>query len=80
MRFLWIGVLLGAAGIIVVGCGPAVPEKELGTVLYEVPKVPGSEDAYELPEVQAAGKARPEEEVPTEEPGPGSGDDESEEQ
>lgn len=37
--------------ILSAGCGPAVPEEELGTVLEEAPEVPGSQKPYELPEV-----------------------------
>jgi hypothetical protein len=33
------------------GCGPAVSEKELGTIEYEVPQVPGAEKPYKLPAV-----------------------------
>ena len=31
------------------GCGPELSEEELGTIQYEVPKVPGADRPYELP-------------------------------
>lgn len=34
------------------GCsGPAIPTEELGNVVYEVPKVPGAEHEYVVPEL-----------------------------
>jgi len=36
-----------------VGCGPAIPSEELGDVVFEVPKVPGAEEPYPLPESKA---------------------------
>ncbi len=32
------------------GCGPAVPEEELGTVVFEVPYVPAEDEPGESPE------------------------------
>lgn len=42
------------AGLLIVlpavcGCGPAVSPQELGTPVYEIPTVPGSEKLYHLP-------------------------------
>jgi hypothetical protein len=34
------------------GCGPAVPQKELGETVFEVPEVAGAEEPYELPEIE----------------------------
>ena len=40
------------------GCRPSLSEEEFGTLLFEVPDVPGSEEPYELPPpVAAAGAA-----------------------
>jgi hypothetical protein len=44
--------LLCALLWIIVGCGPGVPEDELGNVVFEIPEVPGSEVPYELPEIE----------------------------
>ena len=32
------------------GCGPALSESDLGTVVFEVPEVPGAE-AYSMPQL-----------------------------
>ncbi len=40
-------ILLLAAAL--PGCGPAVPRDELGTVVYEIPKVEGADKPYQLP-------------------------------
>ena len=47
---------------IVSGCGPHVTEQDLGTVVFEVPNVPGSDEPYELPDSGAgpASDAQPE--------------------
>jgi hypothetical protein len=37
---------------VLVGCGPAVSQKELGETVFEVPEVAGAEEPYELPEVE----------------------------
>ena len=39
---LMLGLLLGV--LPVAGCGPAIPPEELGTVLEEVPEIPGADD------------------------------------
>lgn len=33
-----------------VGCGPRISDEELGEVIFEVPKVPGAEEPFSLPE------------------------------
>ena len=45
MRSL-LGLMLAILVIIAVasGCGPAVSEEELGTVLFEVPEIPGADE------------------------------------
>lgn len=49
MRAL-LGLILAVASLgMVLGCGPRLSEEDLGTVVFEVPKVPGSEELYELP-------------------------------
>ncbi len=37
--------------LLMAGCGPAVPREDLGTVLDEVPKIPGVGQPDELPEL-----------------------------
>jgi hypothetical protein len=46
-RFLCLLFLLAS----LVGCGPQVSREELGTVLKELPKVPGAGQPYEMPEL-----------------------------
>jgi hypothetical protein len=38
------------AAVLLPGCGPAVSTEDLGTVIYEVPKVPGAEKQWVPPE------------------------------
>ena len=45
---LMLGLLLGV--LPVAGCGPAIPPEELGTVLEEVPEIPGADELYEIPD------------------------------
>jgi hypothetical protein len=33
------------------GCGPELSKSDLGTVVYEVPKVAGSEEPYQMPQL-----------------------------
>ncbi len=49
----WLTILLGVLAVAVAlpGCGPAVPNSELGEKVYEVPKVPGADEPYPIPEV-----------------------------
>lgn len=35
-----------------VGCSPAIPEEELGTIHNDVPVVPGADQPYEMPELE----------------------------
>jgi hypothetical protein len=42
-------VLLVASAIS--GCRPSVSDKDLGTVVYEIPRVKGADQPYELPKV-----------------------------
>jgi len=45
---LMLGLLLGVLSA--AGCGPAIPPEELGTVLEEVPEIPGADERYEIPD------------------------------
>jgi hypothetical protein len=42
-------VLLSAVS----GCNPGVSKKDLGTVVFKVPKVPGADQPYKLPKLGA---------------------------
>lgn len=52
MRMI-LGFFMSAVLVIVSGCGPSVPDEELGTVIDEVPKVEEGDEPYELPHVPA---------------------------
>jgi len=41
----------GLASPLLWGCGPSVDEDDLGTVVEEVPEVPGSDKPFEMPEL-----------------------------
>jgi hypothetical protein len=43
--------------LVVGGCGRGCSEKELGTIVYEVPNVPGSEKTFLLPKLDPAAKS-----------------------
>jgi len=50
------GVLLALAAAVLVlppvwGCGPGVSEEELGTVVKELPEVPGADEPFEMPKL-----------------------------
>lgn len=38
-------------GVGVVGCGPNVPQSELGTIVTEIPSVAGNDEPYKLPDL-----------------------------
>jgi hypothetical protein len=35
------------------GCGPALSETDLGTVIFEMPQVPGADTPYRIPQLEA---------------------------
>lgn len=39
------------------GCGPELSEEELGTVVFEIPDVPGADEPYEVPDLVPAGSS-----------------------
>lgn len=45
----FIGVLL--CSILLTGCDPSVPPEDLGTLLDEAPEIPGTDEPYEMPEL-----------------------------
>jgi hypothetical protein len=48
----FLGAVLGAILVLLSGCGPSVPDEELGTIVYEVPKIE-AEEPYQLPDIPA---------------------------
>jgi hypothetical protein len=61
--FVSLMALLLTVGLVATGCGPSCTEKELGTVVDEVPEVPGSDQTFVLPpldpDAEPATPARP---------------------
>jgi hypothetical protein len=51
------GLLIGL--LLVIGCGPAVPREELGTIEDKMPKPLGTEEPYDLPELRRPADAAP---------------------
>jgi len=49
--FLGLTLCLLLGPVLLIGCGPAVPPEELGTVLEGLPDVPGAEEPYQMPEL-----------------------------
>lgn len=45
-------LLLLALPVSPVGCGPALSKTDLGTVVFEIPKVPGADTAYRMPQLE----------------------------
>ena len=58
--------LAGAAG----GCGPEVEREDLGTVVFEVPVVAGSETPYPIPDLDAPSPEVPSSDVRAKAPRP----------
>jgi hypothetical protein len=54
-----LGLLFGIALTlpVVAGCGPALSEEDLGTVVFEVPEVPGADEPYPYPDWDAASES-----------------------
>ncbi len=51
MRWLFGWLLCLLIAFLTLGCGPAISEKDMGAVIYEVPKVKGADQPYEMPEL-----------------------------
>ena len=47
VKLVWV-IALAVLGL-ATGCGPAVPEEELGKVEFRVPNLPGAEERFALP-------------------------------
>jgi hypothetical protein len=48
MRYRFAFLLLAA---LLAGCGPELSKSDLGTVIYEVPKVAGADQPYQMPQL-----------------------------
>jgi len=49
---LRVALLCGLGSLVVLGCEQRVPKKDLGTVVFEVPAVPGSDKPPATPEIE----------------------------
>jgi len=48
---VWTSRFVLLLGVFLGGCGPKLSERDLGTVIYELPKVPGAEKPYQMPQL-----------------------------
>jgi len=64
LRWIGLSLLLGPS-LVIAGCGPSYSDEELGTMVYEVPDVPGSDETFPMPELdpKAAEEAQETEEA-----------------
>jgi len=46
-------VAVGLVAPLLWGCGPSIDKDDLGTVVEEVPEVPGSDEPFAMPELGA---------------------------
>jgi hypothetical protein len=51
-----IGLMLATVG----GCGPRLSSPEFGTILHEIPKVPGTDKPYPMPQLDEPSAAKEE--------------------
>jgi hypothetical protein len=54
-RLVWLGLLPIIAG----GCGPRLTSADLGTIVREIPKVPGADKPYPMPQLDKPAAAEP---------------------
>jgi hypothetical protein len=47
LRRIGLVILLVSLG----GCGPELSKEDLGTVVFEVPKIAGAEEPYQMPQL-----------------------------
>lgn len=53
MRVVWIAALLmGGSLLLLAGCEGAREPEDLGTVVYEIPRVEGDDQPFPLPELE----------------------------
>jgi hypothetical protein len=55
MRF-WLYLAIFLTGISAAGCGAQVSKADLGTVIFELPKIPGVEEPYQMPQLDQPDK------------------------
>ena len=65
MRY-WIGLLLLLLIFVIspAGCGPALSQNDLGTVIFDMSQVPGADAPYRMPQLEAP--AQPDKDQATE--------------
>jgi hypothetical protein len=51
---LFVTLLCGLGLLLIVGCERRIPKEELGTVVFEVPAVPGADKPPPMPELEKA--------------------------
>lgn len=61
-RWLYLAALLVALSL--AGCGAQLSKADLGTVVFEVPQVAGSEEPYQMPQLGPAAKDESERDQP----------------
>jgi hypothetical protein len=47
---LLLGLLIA---LVITGCSPAVSNKDLGTIIYDIPHVQGADKPYEMPKLKS---------------------------
>ena len=64
LRIVPVRILIGILVCLVLlpGCEPTVEPEDLGTVQYEIPKIPGADQPYEMPELDEPIDGKPAEE------------------
>ncbi|MBN2024567.1 MAG: hypothetical protein JW809_17440 [Pirellulales bacterium] len=70
VRLGWLLALVGCWGALG-GCGRRESADDLGTVVFEIPKVPGSNLPYTMPELESASPAPPGKNAPADLPNSG---------
>jgi len=60
LRWLGLSILL-VPWLVLSGCGPSYTDEERGTMVYEVPDVPGSDETFPMPELDPDAKKEVEE-------------------
>ena len=61
-----LGLLFGLAllALVAPGCGPALNEEDLGTVIYDLREMPGGDAPFRIPEVSQPSTPEPQTDTP----------------
>ncbi len=51
MRTFLIGLAVCVMVLLLGGCGPALSRSDLGTVVFDLPKVAGADEPYRMPQL-----------------------------